>query len=236
MPLWRRNYNGEYDMQGSAIIFGGIGTLVETSDIQRVAFNDAFNALGIDYHWDEKAYSESLSATGGMARLSSIRLSDGTSLTQQQVGALHAQKTISFVKRLANSRLTSRPGVDALIDHAKRHGILLAWATTTSKINIDAVIVSTHGGLSRDMFDFIGDDTMVTRQKPDPQIYAICLKALNVSASQAMAIEDSVTGIEAAKSAGIRTVAFPGDFNVKKDFGLADEIVSSLSSLKAALT
>jgi HAD superfamily hydrolase (TIGR01509 family) len=216
-------------MGQSAIIFGGIGTLVETSDLQRRAFNDAFAALGIDYFWDTATYIKSLSETGGTNRLSTLILADGNHLSEQQIKLVHAEKTRRFVELLAASHLPLRRGVGELINSARRQKIKLAWATTTSQANIDGLIASTNGVLARDMFDFIGSDKAVLHQKPDPQIYAICLDALGLKAQQALAIEDSLTGVQSAKAAGIRTIAFPGDFNAQKDFDFADAIVSDLA-------
>lgn len=52
-----------------AIIFGGIGTLVETSELQRRAFNDAFTAFGVRWHWDRDTYRRLLSVPGGRNRI-----------------------------------------------------------------------------------------------------------------------------------------------------------------------
>lgn len=216
-------------MRQSAIIFGGIGTLVETSSIQRHAFNDAFEKLHIDFYWDTDSYRESLTGTGGQRRLTELMLNDGTSLTSQQVAQVHALKTEFFVGRLNRAQLALRLGVSELIDHARHRNIKLAWATTTSRANIDAVISSTRGALAGNMFAFIGNDTIVTRQKPDPQIYTTCLAALRIKASEAIAIEDGLMGIASAKAAGLDTIAFPGEFQVAKDFYLADSIVTDLA-------
>ena len=43
-----------------AIIFGSIGTLVETSDIQRQSFNYAFKEVGLDWYWDKSNYKKLL--------------------------------------------------------------------------------------------------------------------------------------------------------------------------------
>jgi HAD superfamily hydrolase (TIGR01509 family) len=218
-------------MRQSVIIFGGIGTLVETSSLQRHAFNDAFEKLDIDFHWDTDSYRDSLAGTGGQRRLAALVLKDGTRLSPRQIEQLHALKTERFVSRLTSIQLDLRPGVGELIDHARQTNLKLAWATTTSCANIDALISSTNGALRHDMFAFLGNDTIVTRQKPDPQIYTMCLAALNIAACEAIAIEDGLMGIASAKAAGICTIAFPGEFQASQDFHLADLIVRDLTAL-----
>ena len=52
-----------------AIIFGSIGTLVETSDIQRQSFNQAFKEIGLDWYWDKNNYKNLLKKSGGRNRV-----------------------------------------------------------------------------------------------------------------------------------------------------------------------
>jgi HAD superfamily hydrolase (TIGR01509 family) len=211
-------------------MFGGIGTLVETSQLQYNSYNDAFLALDIDYHWDFTSYVNSLSSNGGVNRLSMIRLNDGRGLTPSQIRKAHELKSRLYVDQLSKAKLPLRAGVATLIEDATADGIQLAWATTTSRANIDAVIASTNGAINAAMFAFIGNETLVSLQKPDPQIYQLCLKALGHEPTQVMAIEDSVMGVQAAKAAGLFTIGFPGEFNVSKSFEAADVRLSDLAS------
>ena len=43
-------------MKYKALLFGSIGTLIESSDIQRNSFNEAFKEAGLDWYWDEQDY------------------------------------------------------------------------------------------------------------------------------------------------------------------------------------
>jgi beta-phosphoglucomutase-like phosphatase (HAD superfamily) len=214
-----------------ALIFGGIGAVVETSHLQRHAFNLAFRRLNIDFVWSEASYRDSLSLTGGTLRLGQIVLASGTRLSASQIGSVHRDKTRIFSDLLSNETLPVRAGVLELIDAASRSGVKLAWATTTSDANIDAVIGASGGLLNRCMFSFLGNDQAVARQKPDPEIYMLALRHLEVHSNEALAIEDSQSGVSAAKAASIRTIAFPGALNADKDFSSADTITFELSHL-----
>jgi len=81
-----------------------------------------------------------------------------------------------------------------------------------------------------DYFDVItsGEDE-VKNNKPNPEIYIITAKKLGVRPDECVAIEDSYTGVESAKNAGMRCVAVPNDYTKKQDFSKADIIVRSLS-------
>ena len=52
-----------------AVLFGSIGTLIETSDIQRKSFNLAFKKEGLDWYWGRKTYSRLLKKSGGIKRI-----------------------------------------------------------------------------------------------------------------------------------------------------------------------
>ena len=53
-----------------AIIFGSIGTVLETSDIQRKSFNKAFKKFGLNWYWSKNEYKKLLKVSGGENRLS----------------------------------------------------------------------------------------------------------------------------------------------------------------------
>ena len=53
-----------------SIIFGSIGTIVETSNIQRKSFNKAFKKSGLNWHWSKTEYKKLLEKSGGENRLS----------------------------------------------------------------------------------------------------------------------------------------------------------------------
>ena len=56
-------------MKYKAILFGSIGTLIESSDIQRNSFNQAFKEVGLDWYWDEQDYKILLKKSGGTKRV-----------------------------------------------------------------------------------------------------------------------------------------------------------------------
>ena len=52
-----------------AVLFGSIGTLIETSDIQRESFNQAFKENGLDWYWSKETYKNLLKNSGGSKRI-----------------------------------------------------------------------------------------------------------------------------------------------------------------------
>jgi len=56
-------------MKYKALLFGSIGTIIETSEIQRQSFNDTFKELDLDWYWDEQDYKNLLKKSGGVKRI-----------------------------------------------------------------------------------------------------------------------------------------------------------------------
>ena len=71
-------------MTVKAILFGGIGTLLETSEIQRMAFNEAFDRCGLDWHWDRDAYLDMLAIPGGVQRILRYAEAQGETAIDQE--------------------------------------------------------------------------------------------------------------------------------------------------------
>jgi HAD superfamily hydrolase (TIGR01509 family) len=209
-----------------SVIFGGIGTIANTSYLQRKAFNTAFEQLSIEWHWGEEEYRGLLIQSGGGSRITDYDDKHGglpKNVTSDQV---HKLKTRIFHHFMTDTKLPLREGVQWVIDHAKFNNIKLAFATTTSQKNIDVLMSSA--GLDASAFDIISHRDCVNESKPEPDVYQYCLKKLNVLAVDSMAIEDSESGVKSAVSAGISCVAFPNEFTAAHRYVDAIENVADL--------
>lgn len=155
-------------MQLQAIIFGGIGTLVETSELQRNAFNQAS----------------------------------------------------------PRSDLTPRAGVRYLINKALNTDTRLAIASTTYESNIAALAEASKLDLSH--FDVVVHRELVAHRKPHPEAYELCLRALGLKSYEAVAIEDSDSGVQSALDAGLTCFALPGANTTEQEYGQAALVTHSL--------
>ena len=64
-------------MNYKAILFGSIGTLIETSELQRNAFNQAFSENGLDWNWNPAQYQDLLKKSGGRQRIEDFAAREG---------------------------------------------------------------------------------------------------------------------------------------------------------------
>ena len=210
-----------------AIMFGAIGTLVETSELQRQAFNEAFAEEKLEWTWDKTLYWALLSVAGGRNRIRHYAQQQGQDLSEDQVISLHSKKTDLYQQKL-KAGLELRPGVARLIREALDNDIKLALASATLESNIRSIADAVGDALPLDKFDVVMNKSQVENTKPAPDIYQKCLKELGIKASEAVAIEDTALSLQAAVSAGLVTVATPGRYTSEQDFSAATVVVEHL--------
>ncbi len=196
-----------------ALIFGSIGTVTETSELQRQSFNTAFAEHGLDWTWNPDEYRAMISGdrmtVGGAARIADYARTRGNAFDAETASAVHATKTTLFQDRMARDGLPLNPGVDALLTEARDCGVKTVFASTTARTSIDAMLSTTAPSLAG-RFDLVMSSDDATRAKPAPDIYVAVLERLHLDAGEAIAIEDSAPSLAAALAAGIATYAVPG--------------------------
>ncbi len=213
-----------------AILFGSISTVADTSELQREAFNEAFRRHDLDWSWSREDYLPLLERSGGEQRITEYAQSVGQDVDAE---AIHATKSQIFQEELSESRATARPGVSETIAAAKGDGFKVALVTTTAPENTTALL-SALGELGSE-FDLVVDSSSVESPKPDRAAYTFALEQLGEQASACVAIEDNVGGVESARSAGLRCVAFPNQNTAGHEFADVDQRVERLepSELRA---
>ncbi len=216
-----------------ALIFDVDGTLADTEEAHRQAFNDAFRAHGLEFHWSPELYRELLRVPGGKERLAAFfgrtpLTADDRARLSAMIPSLHASKTAFYREGIERGRVPLRAGVRRLMTEARAAGVRLAIASTTSPDNMAALLEGALGGDALEEFSVIATGDVVPRKKPAPDIYLLALERLGVTVRRAVAFEDSAIGIAAAKAAGLFTVATPSDWTRDEDFGAADLVLPSL--------
>lgn len=192
-----------------ALLWDVDGTLAETErDGHRVAFNRAFEAMGLPWRWSEAHYGALLRITGGRERLLAdmAQRADAPSLLDERdalARELHRRKNAAYAELVRAGALPLRPGVRELIEEAVAAGLLQAIVTTTSRANVQALLKRHFGGSPCGPFDLVlcGED--VAAKKPDPEVYLRALAALRLPPPEALAIEDSPGGVAAARAAEV---------------------------------
>ena len=219
-----------------AIIFDVDGTLADTEDAHRKSFNKAFAESGLDWNWDVELYDKLLKVTGGKERIKYYVenwLPDFKKPADYDgfVKNLHAVKTGHYTAMLRGGAIPLRPGIKLLIEDARKAGIRLAIATTTTPENVSALL---EVGLGKDWaknFDANGCGDIVPHKKPAPDIYNWVLNELKLAPQDCIALEDSNNGLRSALAAGIKTYVTTNPYTHRQDFAEAAAVFDDLSDL-----
>ena len=220
-------------MKCEALIFDVDGTLADTEEVHRQAFNLAFGACRLEWIWDAPLYGELLRVTGGKERIASYIERMGLPPEErrclhERIPEIHRAKTRLYRELLEVGQMRPRAGVRRLVMEARNAGIRVAIASTTSPENIEPLITAGLGRQALSWFDTIATGDVVANKKPAPDIYTVALRRLGVEPGRAIAVEDSAPGVKSAKAAGLFTVATPNRWTCTQDFAAADLLLGSL--------
>jgi HAD superfamily hydrolase (TIGR01509 family) len=220
------------DVALAALIFDVDGTLAETEDVHREAFNRAFADEGLPFRWDETLYRSLLLVTGGQRRIEHF-FSQYTEVSAAQAAELaprlHRAKNRHYAEAMSDSAIELRPGVARLVADARTAGLRLAIATTTSRVNLEGLSRRFPSELDLDRFDVVVCGEDVAALKPDPEVYLRALGLLGLPAGRCLAFEDTRNGVQSAAGAGLTVIATPSRYAADQDFSGASLVVEDLT-------
>lgn len=215
----------------AALVFDVDGTLCETEEIHRAAFNQVFAAQGVGWHWTVADYARLLKVTGGKERMAAFRAERGEGPTDAGIARMHAEKTAAYAALVGAGGLVPRPGVLALIAAARAAGLRLAVATTTSPDNVEALCRAIWNRAADAVFDVVAAGDEVAAKKPAPDVYRLALARLGLGPDAAVAFEDSRNGVLAARAAGLHVIATPSLYSAGEDLSAATLVVPDLGQV-----
>lgn len=204
-----------------AVVFDMDGLLLDTETLWHDSEVDLFRRHGGEFTWDDKLAVIGTSR-GVTARYFAERLGrpfdDGNALVDELVELMHER-----VRRAVEAR----PGAVELVESlATLDGVRLGLASNSPRTLVDTALATA--GLS-DAFEAIVTSDDVERAKPAPDIYLLVCERLDVAPGDALALEDSPSGVAAAKAAGLTVIGVP-QF-AETDVSAADRVVDSLEEL-----
>jgi len=136
--------------------------------------------------------------------------------------------TYTLYDELAKEALKILPGVREFILKCKKMGLKLAVATSADEMKM--LINLRELNLADGTFDATVNGLEVENKKPHPEIYLLAADKLGIEPKNCLVVEDAVTGIEAGKLAGCKTLGLTTSFT-EKDLHDADWICENLSNV-----
>lgn len=222
-----------------ALLFDVDGTLVDTEELHRQAFNQAFVEFALGWSWDRDLYAGLLAISGGSERIS--RHIDGLDAPagektrlRRLVPAIHREKTRIYGELLAGNGVRLRPGVGPLVDEAMAAGVRIGLASTSALVNVRPLVAAAFGSARSSAVAAVVGVDLVARKKPAPDLYELLLSTLHLPAAACVAFEDSANGLAAARAAGLRTVVTPTRWTLGQAFDGADLLLPSLADVGGA--
>jgi HAD superfamily hydrolase (TIGR01509 family) len=207
-----------------ALIFDFDGLVIDTEETEFRAWREIYQRYGVELPLETYLLCVGRGVTS--------QIFSPYDYLVEQVGYELEHATIQAECRQRNLTLIHAqpilPGVKELIVEAKKSGLLLAVASSSPHAWVDGHL--TRLGL-RDYFDALACGDEVERTKPYPDPYLKALEKLAVSAEEAIAFEDSLNGMLAARAAGLFCIVVPGELTQYLAFGEVDLRVASLAEV-----
>ena len=217
-----------------AIIFDVDGTLANTEETHRQAFNASFREFDLPFQWSEQEYTRLLAISGGKERIYHF-------LKNHEIGkkydlnywheyslAIHRRKSVIYREMLEAGKINFRPGIYRLLNEARERNICLAIATSTSLPNVKTLLTLNLGEDALDRFDAIVTCDIVVDKKPSPAVYQFALAELGHTPEYCIAIEDTINGNLAALRAGLKTIITTHAYTIDDDFTGASLILDQM--------
>lgn len=203
-----------------AVIFDVDGVLVQSMEKHHLAYQRAFQDLGVAVRLEEVYANE-----GRRSRevIESIARSRGLELRPEQMDEMSRRKQETFA---SFGPLPLYPGVPDLLSSLKAKGLMVAAVTGTTRFNVEH-----HLGVLVKRLDVLVAAEDVKRSKPDPEPYLKALEKLGLRADEALVVENATLGVKAAKGAGIRVVAVTSTLTAEA-LHEADQIVDRVADVE----
>jgi HAD superfamily hydrolase (TIGR01509 family) len=190
-----------------------------------------FKEFGFDDEWSVDYYHELLQVAGGKERMKHHLQIKGFSkpIPEDQVDNLikemHKRKTALFVELIETGKLPLRPGIHRFMREAMAAGLKIGVCTTSNEQAARAV---TGKILSDIKFDVILAGDVVSKKKPDPEIYNLALSQTGLKPDEVIVVEDSKNGVIAAKAANTHVIVTTNHYTENEDVSSGDIIVTTL--------
>jgi beta-phosphoglucomutase len=187
-----------------AFIFDLDGVIVDTAKYHYLAWKKIADNLTIEFTHE---HNELLKGVSRVRSLDIILALGNVQATQEQKEQWLIQKNedyLSYLVDMDESELL--PGVLTVLNYLKANEQLIALGSASKNAR---PILEKTGILS--YFDAIVDGNDVSNAKPDPEVFLIAAKLLNVAAKDAFVFEDAVAGIQAANIGNMTSIGIGDD-------------------------
>jgi len=181
------------------------GTIANTElEAHLPAFNRSFEALGLDWYWDQQTYIDLLKINGGKNRIAFYSNFKNDKFTQEFISKIHLEKQKHYLSLVKEGAVTLKEGVSRLINELKFRKIRQFIVTSSSRIQVTLLVDLLFG--NNNPFEFFISSEDVDLHKPHPLPYLKAMALSGIRTSNSIVFEDSIPGVRSSLSAKIPTI------------------------------
>ena len=181
------------------------GTIANTElEAHLPAFNRSFEALGLDWYWDEKTYIDLLKVNGGKNRIAFYANLTNQKFTKDFITKIHLEKQKNYLSIVKEGAVTLKDGVFRLINELKNREVRQFIVTSSSRIQVRLLVDLLFG--DENPFEFFISSEDVDLHKPHPLPYLKAAALSGIKTSHSIVFEDSIPGVKSSLSARIPTI------------------------------
>ena len=210
-------------MELRAIIFDVDGTVAETADLHRAAFNCAFAEHRLSWKWDREIFNQLAPVEFSLPklRLFSIamrRSGQGDVPNHSELATIVKRKAQIFCKFMREGSAHLRPGVARLMQEAVHEGLSIGAVSTSSRTETEALLVATLGFHNMHWISSLKTEEDAQIRGSERSLYRSVLDDFGISGRLAFAIDDGASGVLAATRNSIPVVATPSLYTASNHF------------------
>lgn len=204
-----------------AVLLDMDGTLVDSESVHFNIWNDLLAPFGVQY--DEATFCQRFSGRPTLEAAKEVVTNYGLTISPEQ---LTDDKYAAFGRFVSTNLPAFMPHAKAVLEQVKASGLKMALVTGSAK---DEAYPILKGYGIFDWFDCVVTKDDVNNPKPAGDPYQLALDTLDIKANEAVAVEDTFTGVTAASNAGVAVYAVPNHFTLEHDFSKAAGVFADLN-------
>jgi len=182
-----------------ACIFDLDGVVVDTAKYHYLAWKRLAGELGFEFYEKDNERLKGISRLESLNILLEIGNISLTSLEKEKLAERKNQWYLEYITKMTPDEIL--PGVKEFIEELREKGVKIGLGSASK----NARLILNQIGII-DLFQTIADGTRVAKAKPDPEIFLLAAKDLNVEPEHSIVFEDAEAGIESAIRGGFRSV------------------------------
>lgn len=203
-----------------AFIFDLDGVIVDTAKYHYLAWRNLANTLGFDFTEEQNELLKGVSRVKSLEILLSIGKVNLSEEKKQELLLQKNKEYLEYVNKMTSEEIL--PGVNDLLNFLEINEIKYALGSASKNAPL---ILEKVGLLNR--FTAIVDGNDVSKAKPDPEVFLIGAKKLQINPENCVVVEDAIAGVQAANAAKMISIGI-GDANVLHE---ADYVFKDMTSI-----